>query len=142
MEHTDWHDDIEQDLDRDLTRLANLAEDDHQRDPSKSATYYYNKRLNALLMHKSRRYRISERGQASPTSITAEAASPSKLHTIQLDKFDQLSAQVEELTRLLQNIVQERAQEKEEREKLRAECEDFRSELGRIAKMVDGKGEK
>ena len=132
MEHTDWHDDIEQDLDRDLTRLANLAEDDHQRDPSKTAAYYYNKRLNTLLKHRNRRYHIDENGHASPTSFTAEPASPLKLHSIHPYRFDQLSSQVEELTRLLQDVAQSRVQEKEDRKKLRAE-------VNRLANIVDGK---
>ena len=132
MEHTDWHDDIEQDLDRDLTRLANLAEDDHQRDPSKSAACHYNKRLITLLTHKNRRYHIDEHGHVIPTSFTAEPASPLKSHSIHPYKFDQLSLQVEELTRLLQDVTRARTQEKEDHEKLR-------TEVAHLAKIVDGK---
>lgn len=119
MEHADWHDDIEQDLDRDLTRLANLAEDDHQRDPSTSAADHYSKRLNTLLNHKNRRFHANEQGQMSPDSCTAEPSSPLKMHSIHPYRFDQLSAQVEELTRLLRDVSQERMQEKEEFMKLK-----------------------
>ena len=119
MEHADWHDDIEQDLDRDLTRLANLAEDDHQRDPRISAADHYNKRLNLLLNQKHRRFQFDEHGQTSPNSCKAEPASPLKMHSIHPYRFDQLSAQVEEVTRLLRDVIQERMQEKEEFLKLK-----------------------
>ena len=49
LEHTDWAFDIEQDLDRNLTRLANLAQDDHHRDPTYTAQEHYHKRLVRIL---------------------------------------------------------------------------------------------
>lgn len=63
-ENTDWHDTIEEDMDRDLTRLANLANDDFQRDPSLTAADHYHRRLLKLLSSANRKYMITELGEA------------------------------------------------------------------------------
>ncbi|QDS71774.1 hypothetical protein FKW77_009261 [Venturia effusa] len=48
-EHSDWAENILQDLSRGLSRLSNLAEDDEKRDPSKASRIHYKERLNLLL---------------------------------------------------------------------------------------------
>ncbi|KAI9691389.1 MAG: hypothetical protein M1820_009692 [Bogoriella megaspora] len=53
-EHSDWHDEVMAGTCRDLLRLRNLADDDHDRDPSKSANEHFTCRLLSCL-HKSSR---------------------------------------------------------------------------------------
>lgn len=50
LENTTWQETIEEDVARGLARLANLAEDDHKVDPSRSAGEHYNARLGRLLL--------------------------------------------------------------------------------------------
>ena len=73
-EHSDWHENIEGDLDRDFVRLANLANDDFQRDPSITAADHYHQRLLKLLSNSNRKYIITELGEAV-TSTMAEHGS-------------------------------------------------------------------
>ncbi|OCL11544.1 hypothetical protein AOQ84DRAFT_437639 [Glonium stellatum] len=74
-EHSDWHENIEGDLDRDLVRLENLANDDFQRDPSITTADYYHRRLLNLLSNSSRKYIITELGEAVVSNM-AERGSP------------------------------------------------------------------
>jgi hypothetical protein len=74
-EHTDWHHDVESEMARSLARLANLAEDDHQRDPTKTAEMHYRSRLNLLLNDCNLRFMYGEIG-APPIPTTAEPPSP------------------------------------------------------------------
>ncbi|KAF2807600.1 uncharacterized protein BDZ99DRAFT_464538 [Mytilinidion resinicola] len=71
-ENTDWHENIEEELDRDLTRLANLANDDFQKDPSVTAAEHYHRRLLRLISNSNRRYVISQLGEAIPSATMAE----------------------------------------------------------------------
>lgn len=49
LENSHWQEAIEEDLMHSLVRLANLAEDDHKVDPSKTAKEHYHSRLARLL---------------------------------------------------------------------------------------------
>lgn len=77
-EHSDWHENIEGDLDRDFVRLANLANDDFQRDPSITAADHYHRRLLKLLSNSNRKYIITELGEAV-VSTMAERGSLAKV---------------------------------------------------------------
>lgn len=77
-EHSDWHENIEGDLDRDFVRLANLANDDFQRDPSTTAADHYHRRLLKLLSNSNRKYIITELGEAV-VSTMAERGSLAKV---------------------------------------------------------------
>ncbi|GME40250.1 uncharacterized protein LTHEOB_2097 [Neofusicoccum parvum] len=57
-EHSDWQEDIEGDLDRALARLANLARDEHEQDPSMSAEQHYGSRLDAAIWRQSMHYTV------------------------------------------------------------------------------------
>jgi hypothetical protein len=78
-EHSDWAHDIESDVQRDLARLANLAVDDNQTDPTRSSEQHYQRRLGLLLNDKSLNFACGEIGVATIPS-TAEPGTPSSKH--------------------------------------------------------------
>ncbi|KAF2436091.1 hypothetical protein EJ08DRAFT_674664 [Tothia fuscella] len=75
-EAQDWAHDIQQDVYRDLTRLANLAVDDEQRDNSMTAEQHYHRRLNLLLNDADMRFAYGNVGLAPIPSIAAEPGTP------------------------------------------------------------------
>ncbi|KAJ9648827.1 hypothetical protein H2199_000740 [Coniosporium tulheliwenetii] len=103
-EHNDWQEDIEQDVDRDLARLANLAEDDHHRDPSQDPEQHYRRRLTALLNGPSRKYVFGDLG---PVSVAGEgSAIPIPSDTVPATEFERLQRRVDALTNLVIQMAQ------------------------------------
>lgn len=103
-EHNDWQEDIEQDVERDLARLANLAEDDHHRDPSQNPEQHYRRRLTALLNSPSRTYVFGDLG---PVLVAREgSATPVRSDTVPASKFEELQRRVDALTNLVVQITQ------------------------------------
>jgi hypothetical protein len=112
-EHSDWANDIVQDVGRDLTRLANLAVDDNKRDPTKSIESHYRFRLNLLLNDKNQKImygNVSEvpiPSTAEPgTPSTAVARRPASVHAnyINWSEFKELKERVDNLNRLVKQL--------------------------------------
>ena len=103
LEHTDWACDIEQDLDRNLTRLANLAQDDHHRDPNYTAQEHYHKRLVRIL--KNQAYSSPLDGEGNATLSNDE-----KLATIRAAKsiITDLNIKIDELSVLIGDLTVKR----------------------------------
>jgi HAMP domain-containing protein len=113
-EHTDWARDIEGDVERDITRLANLAVDDSQRDPSRTAEAHYRHRLGLLLNGENQRFRFGDIGLA-PLPSTVEPSTPThakegsggKFHAnyVTSYEFNLLSQKVESMSQLLKQLM-------------------------------------
>lgn len=119
-EFTDWHDDIEQDVGRDLTRLCNLADDDHKRDPSQSAEQHYRRRLSNLLNSGRRKYVFGNLGEATRSAV-ATPDSPVKSSMVTAYEFQQLSMRVDTLESLLNHVLRAQSKANIETAKLRAD---------------------
>jgi hypothetical protein len=111
LEHNDWSGDIEGDVGRNITRLANLAVDDHQRDPSKSAESHYRARLGLLLNDKNQRFLYGDVGMA-PLPSTVEPSTPThlkdgKVHAnyVTSYEFNLLSQKVESMNQLIRQLM-------------------------------------
>jgi hypothetical protein len=113
-EHTDWARDIEGDLERDITRLANLAVDDTQRDLSRTAEAHYRRRLGLLLNGENQRFRFGDIGLA-PLPSTVEPSTPThvkegsggKVHAnyVTSFEFNLLSQKVESMNQLVKQLM-------------------------------------
>jgi ribosomal protein L29 len=119
-EHSDWANDIEQDIERDLARLANLSVDDHQRDPSKSADEHYRNRLNLLLNDKGQRFLYGNIGHTTMPS-TAEPGTP--VHNrpksisaayVNRSEFVEVKEKVDSLTQLVRQLADMHSQSQKE----------------------------
>jgi hypothetical protein len=113
-EHSDWANDIVQDVGRDLTRLANLAVDDNKRDPTKSVRDHYRFRLNLLLNDKNQRILYGNIGEvplpstAEPgTPQAASARRPPSVHAnyVNWSEFKELKDRVDDLNRLVKQLT-------------------------------------
>jgi hypothetical protein len=112
-EHSDWANDIVQDVGRDLTRLANLAVDDNKRDPTKSIESHYRFRLNLLLNDKNQKIMYGNIGEvplpSTAESVTLSAAvarRPLSVHAnyVNWSEFKELKDRVDDLSRLIKQI--------------------------------------
>ena len=106
-EHTDWHDDVESDMSRGLARLANLADDDHQSDPSKTAEEYYRARLDLLLNDRNLKFAFGSVGVPPILSTGGPAVSNSPLSPadrVTGYQFRQLVAKVDGINDRLNKI--------------------------------------
>jgi hypothetical protein len=99
-EYSDWAYDIECDIQRDLARLANLANDDYQRDPSVTAEEYYRSRVYRLVNDQPLQFVFSELGQP-PMPTPTEQQTPGKAAPLRFSaqyvtsyEFNQLKARV------------------------------------------------
>lgn len=73
-EHSDWQEDIEGELDRSLARLANLARDDHEQDPSLPTEGHYTRRLDAAIERQRVRYTYLQEAKSTITSLLLQNA--------------------------------------------------------------------
>jgi len=127
-EHTDWQDDIEQDVERDSARLSNLVEDDHQRDPTQSAEEHYRRRLTNLLNNQNRKYVFGDLSNITRPAVPSPG-SPVKTDMVTAYEFQQLSNRVDALAALLNDVLQARSQETIEFVKLKAEVAELTEKL-------------
>jgi hypothetical protein len=111
LEHNDWSGDIVGDVGRNITRLANLAVDDHQRDPSRSAEAHYRHRLRLLLNDKTQRFLYGDVGLA-PLPSTVEPSTPTHLkdgtvHATYVNSYEcnLLSQKVESMNQLIKQLM-------------------------------------
>lgn len=111
-EHSDWANDIVQDVDRDLTRLANLAVDDNKRDPTKSIESHYRFRLNLLLNDKNQKIMYGNVSEV-PIPSTAEPGTPSAIarrsasvhaNYVTWSEFKEFKDRVHDLNRLVKQL--------------------------------------
>lgn len=114
-EHSDWHHTIEEDLDKDLARLENLAEDDNGRDPSKSAAVHFRSRLLKLLNHPKRRYDFGNIDSVTDT-VTNGPRSPQPMNTstAPLYEFHRLQRKVDDLVEAVQSLTSLQTKDAEE----------------------------
>ncbi|KAH7064693.1 hypothetical protein B0J12DRAFT_693117 [Macrophomina phaseolina] len=73
-EHSDWQEDIEGELDRSLARLANLARDDHEQDPSESTEQHYTRRLDGAIERQRVRYTYLQDAKSTITTLLSQNA--------------------------------------------------------------------
>ncbi|KAK3077479.1 hypothetical protein LTS18_010152, partial [Coniosporium uncinatum] len=105
--HSRLDDTIEEDLLRDLDRLANLAEDDFKRDPSKPAAEHYRIRIDTLFNNPSCKYKWGYIPPMVPAN--AERGSPPRsTNTVPMSEFKRLQNKVDTLTRIVNELVQTR----------------------------------
>lgn len=113
-EHSDWAHDIEADIQRNLARLANLAVDDNQTNPSQSSEQHYQRRLKLLLNDKSLRFACGEIGVA-PIPSTAEPGTPPPRHArlgsghanyVAMNEFRECQKTVEALRQMTTQLMQ------------------------------------
>lgn len=129
-EHSDWANDIVQDVGRDLTRLANLAVDDNKRDPTKTIHEHYKFRLDLLLNDKNQRIVYGNIGEV-PLPATAEPAAssaaiarrPSSVHAnyVNWSEFKELKDRVDDLNRLVKQLAEMHSHSQKEISMLKSE---------------------
>lgn len=95
-EHTDWHDDVEQDLARSLACLMNLAYNDFQNNFNSSINDYFAHRLQNVLATHDREWNNHE----NPTLQLVNVPSLREL----LQRVDLISARVNQLRQTVSEI--------------------------------------
>jgi len=122
-EHNDWRraptsktkpiahsrpdDTIVEDVERDLDRLANLAEDDFMRDPSKPAAEHYRIRIDKVFNHPNRAFKYGEIPTMYPAS-TERRSPPRPLNTVPMSEFKKLQNKVDSLSRIVNELQKTR----------------------------------
>jgi hypothetical protein len=132
-EHSDWANDIVQDVGRDLTRLANLAVDDNKRDPTKSVQSHYRFRLNLLLNDKNQKIMYGNIGEP-PLPSTAEPSTPTvtrgsrsvHVNYVNWSEFKELKDRVDDLNRLVKQLTDMHSHSQKEINMLKTEVTVFK----------------
>lgn len=138
-EHSDWGENILQDLARGLIRLSNLAEDDEKRDPSKVRQVHYKERLNLLLNDSSQPITYGPLGDVPYPAPTAPAissaarrplSSPS-IHTnyVSWSEFKELKDRVGDLNRLVKQLTDMHSHSQKEINMLKSEASNLKKVL-------------
>jgi hypothetical protein len=136
-EHTDWANDIVQDVGRDLTRLANLAVDDNKRDPSRTVDAHYRYRLNLLLNDKHQRIIYGDIGvpplPTTPTdAVTPTPHHPRSIHAsyVNWSEFKELKDRVDDLNRLVKQLSDMHSTSQQEINSLKADVAVLKKAVG------------
>ncbi|KAE9963070.1 hypothetical protein BLS_009719 [Venturia inaequalis] len=138
-EHSDWGENILQDLARGLIRLSNLAEDDEKRDPTKIRQVHYKERLNLLLNDSSQPITYGPIGDvpypAPAAPVVSSAArrpqsSPS-VHTnyVSWSEFKELKDRVNDLNRLVKQLTDMHSHSQKEINMLKSEASNLKKVL-------------
>lgn len=153
-EYSDWANDIEADIQRDLARLANLAVDDHQSESETSALDHYHERLSRLLNHESLKFIYGEPEQSAMSSsydLDAPLDPASRRDFVQLSRVvtnirehinnttedDRLN--VAHVNRLELQFKKRMEDSEAKLKKVVKENENMRREMTELQKMVMGK---
>lgn len=144
-EHSDWAENIIQDLARGLIRLSNLAEDDEKREPSKNRRVHYTERLNLLLNDSSQPIPYGPVGDvpyppsAEPavlSSAPARRPPPSTsdpANNVSWSEFKELKDRVDDLNRLVKLLTDMHGYSQRE-------INTLKSEASNLKKILAGSG--
>lgn len=142
-EHSDWAENILQDLARGLTRLSNLAEDDEKRDPSKIRQVHYKERLNLLLNDSSQPIQYGPIGdvpypapavQALSYAARRQPAFPSvNDNYVSWSEFKELKDRVDDLNRLVKQLTDMHSHSQKEINALKSEASSLKKVLASSA---------
>ncbi|KAF2495257.1 hypothetical protein BU16DRAFT_385275 [Lophium mytilinum] len=126
-ENTDWHENIEEELDRGLTRLANLANDDFQNDSSVTAADHYHRRLSRLISHANRRYVITHLGEAIPSATMAERGNLADVRPTMVTnyEFQNLRSKVRDIQNIFSALLAHTGKNDNEVDKMSKTFEDL-----------------
>ncbi|TLD18329.1 hypothetical protein E2P81_ATG12124 [Venturia nashicola] len=139
LEHSDWAENVLQDLARGLIRLSNLAEDDEMRDPSKDRQIHYKERLNLLLNDSSQPIAYGPTVDvpypvpAAPAIFSAarRPQSAPSIHTnyVSWSEFKELKDRVDDLNRLVKLLTDMHSHSQKEIGMLKSEASNLKKVL-------------